>query len=82
MGEHEAPKATVERLDLQATVGADVYALFQVVDPDVQMVLFLAHFLSGQLDRHAQQAGVLVVPLGIPVLYKAQGPCAAVAVGR
>ncbi|MCY1176564.1 hypothetical protein D9M73_168420 [compost metagenome] len=51
-----------------------------MIDPDVQMVLFLAHLLPRQLDAHAQQADVFVVALGIAVLNETQWSCTTVAI--
>ncbi len=52
-----------------------------VVDPHIQVVLFLAHPLSRQLDLQAQQAAFLAVALGVAELDKTQGTGAGAALG-
>ena len=78
---HEAADTAIQRFDLQATVGTETHSFARVVDPHIEMILLFAHALVGQLDRHAHQAALFAVALGVTEFDKAQRPAAGVAVG-
>lgn len=78
---HETADAAIQRFDLQAAIGTEAHAFARVVDPHIKMILFFAHTLVGQLDRHAHQAALFAIALGITEFDKAQRPAAGVAVG-
>ncbi|MNV03432.1 hypothetical protein D3C71_936980 [compost metagenome] len=65
LGRQVATNATVQRFNLQSAFRSEMHAFFGVIDPHVQMILFLAYALAGQGDAHAHQAVRLVIAFGI-----------------
>ncbi len=61
--------------------GPKLHAFFSVVDPHVQMILFLAHALAGQGDAHAHQAALLVVAFGVARIRQSAGTATRTAIG-
>ncbi|MNO99464.1 hypothetical protein D3C76_912340 [compost metagenome] len=82
LGDQEAPQAPVDRLHLQERSRFELYVMSEVIDPDVQVVLFLAHPLVRQLHGQAQQAQFLAVALGAAILDKTQGASAGAVGGQ